>query len=73
MINYREILRLLSLGYTQHQIAASLHCSRNTVRDVKNASNKYQGTVPRFLKLQQNNDIINIYKVASVTLLYYAE
>lgn len=38
MINYREILRLLSLGYTQHQIAASLHCSRNTVRDVRNAS-----------------------------------
>ncbi len=38
MINYREILRLLSLGYTQTQIASSLHCSRNTVRDVKNTS-----------------------------------
>lgn len=34
MTNYREILRLLSLGYTQRQIAASVHCSRDTVRDV---------------------------------------
>lgn len=34
MVNYREILRLTSLGYTQHQIAASLHHSRNTIRDV---------------------------------------
>jgi transposase len=34
MINYREILRLRSLGYTQRQIAASVHCSRDTIRDV---------------------------------------
>ena len=34
MINYREILRLLDLGYTQREIARSLHCSRNTVRDI---------------------------------------
>ena len=40
MINYREILRLMSLGYTQQQIALSLHCSRNTVRDVRNASDR---------------------------------
>lgn len=40
MINYREILRLMSLGYTQQQIASSLHCSRNTVRDVRNASDR---------------------------------
>lgn len=40
MINYREILRLSSLGYTQHQIASSLHCSRNTVRDVSNTSKR---------------------------------
>ena len=40
MIDYREILRRLSLGYTQQQIASSLHCSRNTVRDVRNTSDR---------------------------------
>lgn len=35
MVNYREILRLLDLGYTQRDIARSIHCSRNTVRDVQ--------------------------------------
>ena len=34
MVNYREILRLTSLKYSQYQIAASIHCSRNTIRDV---------------------------------------
>lgn len=34
MVNYREILRLSSLKYTQRQIAASVHSSRNTVSDV---------------------------------------
>jgi len=34
MVNYREILRLNSLRYTQRQIAASVHSSRNTVSDV---------------------------------------
>ncbi|WP_367568207.1 IS21 family transposase [Lacrimispora sp.] len=34
MVNYREILRLNSLKYTQRQIAASVHSSRNTVSDV---------------------------------------
>ena len=34
MINYREILRLLDLGYTQREISRSLHCSRDTIRDV---------------------------------------
>lgn len=40
MIDYREILRLLSLGYTQREISRSLHCSRNTVRDVWYMSKK---------------------------------
>ena len=35
MVNYREILKLLDLGYTQRDIARSIHCSRNTVRDVQ--------------------------------------
>lgn len=36
MVNYREILRLHSLNYSQRQIAASVHSSRNTVSDVIN-------------------------------------
>ncbi len=31
MTNYREILRLHSLGPNKTEIAASLHCARNTV------------------------------------------
>jgi len=31
MTNYREILRLQSLGVNKPEIAASLHCARNTV------------------------------------------
>ena len=34
MVKYREILRLRSLGYNQRQIAASTHCSRDTIREV---------------------------------------
>lgn len=34
MVNYREILRLNSLEYTQRQIAACVHSSRNAVIDV---------------------------------------
>lgn len=34
MVNYREILRLKSLKYSQREIAASVHSSRNTVKEV---------------------------------------
>ena len=34
MVNYREILRLKSLGYSQRQIAASAHRARDVIRDV---------------------------------------
>lgn len=34
MVDYREILRLLSLKYNYTQIAAAVHSSRHTVRDV---------------------------------------
>lgn len=34
MVNYREILRLTSLGYSQRQIASSVHCSRRTISEV---------------------------------------
>ena len=34
MVNYREILRLRSLDYTQRQVAVSVKCSRNTISEV---------------------------------------
>ena len=34
MVNYREILRLNSLKYTQTDISISLKTSRNTIREV---------------------------------------
>ena len=34
MVDYWEILRLNSLKYTQRQIAASVHSSRNTISEV---------------------------------------
>lgn len=41
MVNYREILRLHSLGQSQRTIRSSAHCSDNTVRTVlKVASQK---------------------------------
>lgn len=38
MVNYQEILRLDSLGYSQHQIAASVHSSSNIIREVLHES-----------------------------------
>lgn len=38
MVDYREIIRLNSLDYSQRQIAASVHSSRDTIRDVLNLS-----------------------------------
>ena len=46
MVNYREILRYIHLGYTQREIARSLHCSRNTVRDVHYMSKETGVTWP---------------------------
>ena len=34
MVNYREILRLRSLGYSQRQIAASVRSSRDTISEI---------------------------------------
>lgn len=34
MVDYRKILRLKSLRYSQRQIAASVHSSRNTISEV---------------------------------------
>jgi len=41
MINYHEILRLTSLGYTKHQIASYLHCSRNTISEIHQLASFY--------------------------------
>lgn len=40
MVDYREILRLQSLGHNITQIAGSLHNSRNTVREVEQLASK---------------------------------
>ncbi len=40
MVNYREILRLTSLGYTQRQITASVHSSRSTISEVQELAKK---------------------------------
>ena len=42
MTNYKEILRLSSLGIAKQDIAASCNCSRNTVRNVLNAAVEHQ-------------------------------
>jgi transposase len=41
MVNYREILRLRSLGYSQRQIAASVNRSRNTVSEAFELADKH--------------------------------
>ena len=41
MVNYREILRLRSLGHTQRQIAASVRSSRNTVSEIVTLADSY--------------------------------
>ena len=47
MTNYREILRLSSLGFNKTQIAQSAACSRTTVIQVLNiAEEKSQGNSP---------------------------
>lgn len=46
MVNYREILRLTSLGYSQRQIAASVHSSRSTISEVQGLANKLELTLP---------------------------
>jgi transposase len=46
MVDYREILRLRNLGYTQRQIAASVRSSRNTVSDIILLADKHTLTWP---------------------------
>lgn len=46
MVNYREILRLTRLGYTQRQIAASVHSSRSTISEVQELAKKADLSFP---------------------------
>lgn len=42
MVDYREILRLKSLNYTNTDISASVHSSRNTIQEVLNIAEALQ-------------------------------
>ena len=46
MLNYREIMRLRSLGYNITEIANSLHSSRSTIREVLSRFEKNGATWP---------------------------
>ena len=46
MVDYREILRLSNLKYTQRQIAASVHSSRNTISEVLKLADKQKLSWP---------------------------
>lgn len=65
MTNYRDILRLLSLGYTQRQIAASVHCSRDTVRDVDFISKKLDIKWP-LAEYQTNQYLQSVFRPEKV-------
>ena len=55
MVDYREILRLKSLNYSQTDIAASVHSSRNTIQEVL--------SIARALQIQWplDDDVTNPY------------
>ena len=46
MVNYREILIRTCLGYSQRQIAASVHSSRSTISEVQALARKVGLTLP---------------------------
>ena len=53
MVDYREILRLLSLEYNYTQVAEALHSSRNTIREVSKLADEKGISWP--LKEELNN------------------
>ena len=57
MVNYREILRLTSLGYSQRQIAASVHSSRNTISEVQKQARTLDLTFP--LEESLTNEVLH--------------
>jgi len=56
MTNYREILRLKSLGFSERNIALSCLCSRNTVSSVLKKANELEISWP--LQEDQTNAVI---------------
>ena len=59
MVDYREILRLDSLGYTRTDIAASVHSSRNTIQEVLDIAEALQ------IKWPLDDDVTN-YTLESI-------
>lgn len=53
MINYREIIRLSSLGYSQRRIEASVRCSHHTVKFVLEKAEQHNISWPI------NDDVTN--------------
>ena len=53
MVNFLEILRLSSLGYSQRTIESTAHCSRHTVRS------ELQAAQANAIAWPLNGDIIN--------------
>ena len=66
-VNYREILRLDSLGYSQHQIAANVHSSRNTIHEVLHAS-KMKGLTWPLEDTLTNEEILTLLFPAKVEM-----
>ena len=56
MVNYREILRLRSLGYSITQVSAAVHSSRSTIRDVYQRADQYGLSWP--LRDDVNNNLL---------------
>lgn len=59
MVDYRDILRLKSLGYTNKDISASVHSSRNTIQEVLCIAEALQ------IKWPLDNDVSN-YELESI-------
>lgn len=59
MVDYREILRLQSLGNNITQIAEILHSSRHTVRDVETLANEkgFSWPLPEVMTNEQLNEL----------------
>ena len=57
MVDYREILRLLSLKYNYTQIAETLHSSRNTIREVGKLADEKEISWPLEKELTNHKEV----------------
>ena len=62
MVNYREVLRLNNLGYTQRQIATSIQSSRDTISAVCKLAEQHglEWPLPDELSNQAIQDITKV-------------